>query len=108
MRFHAPGFALIALLISAGCHRRSEPASAPGEAVLRISQRNEPDELDPALAALPDDFFIIRALSEGLVSPAMQGANRRPRLPSAGKSRPMAASGLFTCEPARSGRTASR
>jgi len=78
MRFHAPGFALIALLISAGCHRRSEPASAPGEAVLRISQRNEPDELDPALAALPDDFFIIRALSEGLVSPAMQGGEPTP------------------------------
>ncbi|MEO7599199.1 MAG: peptide ABC transporter substrate-binding protein [Opitutus sp.] len=31
---------------------------------------NEPGDLDPATATLPDEFFIIRALSEGLVNPA--------------------------------------
>ena len=36
---------------------------------MRISQRNEPGSLDPALAALPDDLFVIRALGEGLVAP---------------------------------------
>ncbi|HWA85449.1 MAG TPA: peptide ABC transporter substrate-binding protein [Opitutus sp.] len=51
----------------AACSKR--PSSAPPH-TLRLSQRNEPSSLDPALASLPDDFFIIRALSEGLVSPA--------------------------------------
>lgn len=54
-----------------GCVKR-EPAPAPSAAdlrVLRISQRNEPADLDPARANLPDEFFIIRALSEGLVTP---------------------------------------
>jgi oligopeptide transport system substrate-binding protein len=78
MRIPAPGIALLALLISAGCQRRAEPDAAPDSPVLRISQRNEPDELDPALASLPDDFFIIRALSEGLVSPAMHGGDPVP------------------------------
>ena len=50
-----------------GCGRPSSPASSQ---ILRISQRNEPADLDPATASLPDEFFIIRALSEGLVSPA--------------------------------------
>lgn len=65
----AAGFAL------AGCGR----ASAPGEgAVLRISQRNEPSDLDPALATLPDDFFILRALCEGLVAPDPAGGTPVP------------------------------
>ncbi|KAB2649621.1 MAG: peptide ABC transporter substrate-binding protein [Verrucomicrobiota bacterium] len=41
---------------------------------LRISQRNEPADLDPGTSSLPDDFFIIRALSEGLVTISPQGA----------------------------------
>jgi len=41
--------------------------------VLRISQRNEPATLDPQLATLPDEFFVIRALSEGLVTPNPAG-----------------------------------
>ncbi|HET7536638.1 MAG TPA: peptide ABC transporter substrate-binding protein, partial [Candidatus Didemnitutus sp.] len=44
------------------------------EAILRISQRNEPATLDPQVAALPDEFFILRALSEGLVIPTASGA----------------------------------
>ncbi len=47
---------------------RAQP-TPPSEKTLRISQRNEPTDLDPARASLPDDFFIIRALSEGLVIP---------------------------------------
>ncbi|MGH7997066.1 MAG: hypothetical protein ACREFX_12010, partial [Opitutaceae bacterium] len=43
--------AVLACLLLAGC-RRAAPAPA-GPRVLRISQRNEPDDLDPALAALP-------------------------------------------------------
>lgn len=54
------------LLIS-GCAKQTPPADAQ---ILRISQRNEPSDLDPATATLPDEFFIIRALSEGLVRPA--------------------------------------
>jgi oligopeptide transport system substrate-binding protein len=46
--------------------------------VLRLSQRNEPGDLDPATATIPDEFFVIRALSEGLVSPAPDGGAPRP------------------------------
>ncbi len=71
-----------ALLIALGaafssCNRRDTAAekrnSAEDNSVLRVSQMNEPDDLDPALAAIPDDGFIIRALSEGLVSPSPDG-----------------------------------
>ncbi|HVW21557.1 MAG TPA: peptide ABC transporter substrate-binding protein [Opitutaceae bacterium] len=68
--------AVLACFVLAGC-RRAAPAAA-GPQPLRISQRNEPDDLDPALAALPDDFFIIRALSEGLVVPNPEGGAPRP------------------------------
>ena len=46
---------------------------APAADVLRISQRNEPATLDPHLATLPDEFFVIRALSEGLLMPGPDG-----------------------------------
>jgi oligopeptide transport system substrate-binding protein len=55
-----------------GCARKSSSPIPPH--TLRVSQRNEPSALDPALASLPDDFFIIRALSEGLVSPQTDDA----------------------------------
>ncbi len=59
----------------AGCGKPASTTSAAvtPPSILRLSQRNEPADLDPALAALPDEFFIIRALSEGLVSPAPTG-----------------------------------
>lgn len=41
--------------------------------MLRLSQRNEPADLDPATATLPDEFFIIRALGEGLMVPGPEG-----------------------------------
>ena len=46
--------------------------------ILRVSQRNEPATLDPQLATLPDEFFIIRALSEGLVTPSPVGGTPLP------------------------------
>ncbi|HEY3755210.1 MAG TPA: peptide ABC transporter substrate-binding protein [Opitutaceae bacterium] len=64
---------VVAALVLAGCHREPVAEPAAATSVISISQRNEPSDLDPALAPLPDDFFIIRALSEGLVLPAMPG-----------------------------------
>jgi oligopeptide transport system substrate-binding protein len=68
--------AVLACALLAGC-RRAAP-SAAGTQVLRVSQRNEPDDLDPARAAVPDDFFVIRALSEGLVAPNPDGGEPLP------------------------------
>ena len=59
--------------LSAGCSR-PEPAAAR-EQVIRISQRNEPSDLDPA-HGIVDEFFIIRALSEGLVTRTPGGGLR--------------------------------
>lgn len=69
----ALGLALAAGLV--GCAPRP-PETAP--ATLRVSQRNEPGDLDPARATLPDDFFIIRALGEGLVTPDPAGGAPQP------------------------------
>jgi len=62
-------------LFCPGCARRDPGPASP---VLRISQRNEPATLDPQLATLPDEFFIIRALGEGLLAPAPDGGAPRP------------------------------
>ncbi|MDI1250397.1 MAG: peptide ABC transporter substrate-binding protein [Lacunisphaera sp.] len=59
-----------------GCSRREAPASS-GQ-ILRLAQRNEPATLDPQLATLPDEFFIIRALSEGLLTPDPAGGTPLP------------------------------
>jgi oligopeptide transport system substrate-binding protein len=71
--------ACAALALLAGCAKPEEPGSARTR-ILRISQRNEPADLDPATASLPDELFIIRALSEGLVAPAPDHA---PPVPAA-------------------------
>ena len=63
------------LLACAGCSRREAGVS---HQTLRLSQRNEPATLDPQLATLPDEFFIIRALSEGLVTPNPDGGAPLP------------------------------
>ena len=52
--------------------------SRPADHILRIAQRNEPATLDPQLATLPDEFFIIRALSEGLLTPDPAGGAPLP------------------------------
>lgn len=67
-RFFCAFSCLLAAILS-GC-KPSSSSHAPSQ-ILRVSQRNEPTDLDPATAKLPDEFFIIRALSEGLVSPSV-------------------------------------
>ena len=59
-----------------GCAKRNLPPSDTQS--LRVSQRNEPTDLDPATASLPDEFFVIRALSEGLLTPNPSGGDPLP------------------------------
>ena len=70
---------LLSALVFGGCAKR-EPQRVPhaneASQILRLSQRNEPGDLDPAIATLPDDFAVLRALSEGLLIP---GANGDPQ-----------------------------
>lgn len=63
------------LTLFSGCAKQS---ASSDPSILRISQRNEPGTLDPAIANLPDEFFIIRALSEGLVTPNPNGGEPLP------------------------------
>jgi len=81
--------AVIASVLFAACAKQ-QPA-APGTKVIRISQRNEPADLDPATASLPDEFFIIRALSEGLLVPNPSGGEP---LPAAAASYDVSSDGL--------------
>jgi len=60
----------------AGCAKREPSADSPR--ILRISQRNEPATLDPQLATLPDEFFVIRAIGEGLLTPNPAGGAPLP------------------------------
>jgi oligopeptide transport system substrate-binding protein len=65
----------LALATAAGCWRK-EPHPRAEDAkprILRVSQRNEPATLDTHLATLPDEFFILRAITEGLVTPNPDG-----------------------------------
>ncbi len=86
--------ASVALLLvcdlQSGCGKRPGSAGSGGP-TLRISQRNEPATLDPHLATLPDEFFIIRALSEGLLVPSPDGG---PPLPAAAESWRVSPDGL--------------
>ena len=78
-RFSSLGFLFFAALLLSSC-TKPEPAhvTSPSETsqILRLSQRNEPGDLDPAIATLPDEFAVLRALSEGLLIP---GANGEPQ-----------------------------
>jgi len=74
------GLILISAALS-GCAKEPAPAGAQTAAsghVLRLSQRNEPGNLDPATATLPDEFAVLRALSEGLLIPGPNGSAPRP------------------------------
>ncbi|MBL9211583.1 MAG: peptide ABC transporter substrate-binding protein [Opitutaceae bacterium] len=62
----------------AGCGRKEPAASTTAPQVLRVSQRNEPGDLDPARVTLPDEFGILRALLEGLLLPGENGGDPRP------------------------------
>jgi oligopeptide transport system substrate-binding protein len=66
----------VPLALACGCAKRE--TSAASESVLRIGQRNEPATLDPHLATLPDEFFVIRALGEGLLNPNPDGGTPLP------------------------------
>jgi oligopeptide transport system substrate-binding protein len=79
---------LLGALLLAGCSRQAPP---PVESILRVSQRNEPGDLDPAKANLPDELFILRALSEGLVTPNPEGG---APLPAAARSWTVSEDGL--------------
>lgn len=74
------GTLLLSFFLSACVKKSLSPASPTSSApqVLRISQRNEPADLDPATATLPDEFFIICALGEGLVIPDPAGGTPLP------------------------------
>lgn len=63
--------ALSLVSVFTGCPNARHSAQS---STLRLSQRNEPSDLDPATATLPDEYFIIRALSEGLVTPSPTGS----------------------------------
>jgi oligopeptide transport system substrate-binding protein len=78
------------LALLAGC-ARPHPLQDTNVRVLRISQRNEPADLDPATASLPDELFVIRALSEGLVAPTPR---QGPPAPAAAASWERSADGL--------------
>src|SRR5262245_4633286 len=85
------GFLCLLLVLGAGVSGCSKREPAGGDQVLRLSQRNEPATLDPQLATLPDEFFIIRALSEGLLTPNPDGG---APLPAAATSWAVSADGL--------------
>ncbi len=79
--FGSPIFCVLlsfAAAIQSGCAKRETTPAAPAEKILRISQRNEPATLDPQLATLPDEFFLIRALGEGLLTPNPDGGAPLP------------------------------
>lgn len=74
-------FRLLCLLAAllCGCSKNASPsAPAPGPQLLRLSQRNEPGDLDPARVTAPDEFAILRALLEGLLMPGPNGADPQP------------------------------
>ena len=72
----------------------SSPATASAPQILRIAQRNEPSDLDPATATLPDEFFILRALSEGLLVPDTANTNRGEPVPAAAERFTVSPDGL--------------
>lgn len=74
----SPWVLCVLLVLWAPFSACSKRAAATAEPALRIAQRNEPATLDPHLATLPDEFFIIRALSEGLLTPAPGGGAPQP------------------------------
>ena len=78
--FRVSAFSLRLLCLFAaapvGCKKTEPGAGSTAGAtaqVLRLGQRNEPGDLDPALATLPDEFGILRALCEGLLIPGVDG-----------------------------------
>lgn len=67
----------IVAFTAVGCVKKTTHREGTN-AVLRLSQRNEPGDLDPAAVTLPDEISVLRALSEGLLIPGPTGSNPRP------------------------------
>ncbi len=65
----------LALAFLPGCTKRDSSSSAGTVQPLRLSQRNEPSSLDPALTTLPDEFAVERTLLEGLLIPGANGGD---------------------------------
>jgi oligopeptide transport system substrate-binding protein len=86
------------LLLLAGCSRH-EPAAAPAEKILRLSQRNEPATLDPQLATLPDEFIVLRSLLEGLVAPNPTGGTPVPAVAARWETSPDGLTWTFHLQP---------
>lgn len=82
LRLSGPSALLSALLcvffLPACARKNPAPTAESAPQVLRLSQRNEPADLDPATATLPDEFFVIRALAEGLVTAGPDGRTPQP------------------------------
>lgn len=76
----ALGGCLVLALAVTGCAKREakQPTPAAAPQILRLSQRNEPADLDPAKTTLPDEFGILRAVLEGLLIPGPDGGAPRP------------------------------
>ena len=73
--------------ITSGCSKQKSASASLAHAeaapqILRLAQRNEPADLDPATATLPDEFFVIRALNEGLLTAGSDGRTPTPALAS--------------------------
>jgi len=71
----------------------------PAAPILRVSQRNEPATLDPQLATLPDEFFIIRALGEGLLTPSPDDGEPQPAVAHSWTISPDGRTYTFTLNP---------
>jgi oligopeptide transport system substrate-binding protein len=70
-----------ATLFGPACSKQTPASTSASGApqILRVGQRNEPADLDPARITLPDEFAIVRALLEGLLIPgATPGADPLP------------------------------
>jgi len=63
--------------LNSGCSKSTSVDSTAPQ-ILRVSQRNEPVDLDPATTTLPDEFGILRALLEGLLIPGPSGGEPQP------------------------------
>ncbi len=86
-----PILLLFSLIALTGCAKRETAAASAPTRILRVSQRNEPADLDPARVTLPDEFFVIRALGEGLLAPDPAGG---APLPAAAESFEVSPDGL--------------